>query len=262
MEPKGASLDLRCFRCGYSLAGIHANAVCPECATPVAASRDVDRAVLGLASSYRVVAAGWWGLGLSNLLEPMLATAALVFYWQSRGVGGPVVLSIALIAVLLCRLIAAAMLIRDGWRAGRRGTCVVAAICSGQRIGVIVLLLVGTWPPMPSQIAVFLFVALQWQDVIRQIFMLSSIGNVLDEKWNGHINASVVVASVAAIVGVPLSSLGALLGWAGPIILIYGLFGLVVSSGMVGMGLFAAAKELLRVHPSARAARSEPMATR
>lgn len=254
--------DLRCVRCGYSLVGIGDDVVCPECATAVAASRDADRAVLGLASSYRVVAAAWWGLGLSNLIEPILAAAALVYHWQSRGGGGPVALSIALIAVLLCRLIAVSMLIRDGWSAGRRGACVIAAICTGLRIGVIALLLARTWPPMPAQMAVFLFVALQRQDVVRQIFMLSSIARVLDEKWAGHINAAVVVGSVAAIVGLPLSCLGALLGWAGPVILIYGLIGLVVSSGIIGMGLFSAAKEFLRMHPAARAARGESIATR
>ncbi|HEX8877295.1 MAG TPA: hypothetical protein VF777_11130 [Phycisphaerales bacterium] len=32
--------DVRCFRCGYSLAGLNGDALCPECAFSVAASRD------------------------------------------------------------------------------------------------------------------------------------------------------------------------------------------------------------------------------
>lgn len=256
MCPTTSSHDRRCVRCGYSLAGLAADGVCPECAAPLWWSEEPNWRILELVDSYRRVAFGWRLLAAAAMAELAALLPTVMTFARA-----PARLDIAIWVGVVCaaailRVAGAGLLAVDAWKSDRRRWATVVmtfGLARAAALGILWTHVPGVPPWMIAGVAV----SALWLDQGVQASLMYRAGRSLDEMWKGFLNASVIVAMITGGLGFAACLIGAVFGYAGAVFFIWGALGYVVSSGMMALCYFQAATALVRDHPTAQADRGE-----
>lgn len=192
MDIATSNLDLRCFRCGYSLAGLNDNTLCPECGFALALSQSPAgrvRSVVPSISTARLRLLGMLMLDWCSFLTMMLGIAASAL-WPHSSSGPSVVIAAYLLCNLLCALVSLhfaasirALGLADPSLA--RARAVLAWVCSARILGILTTgtmwISAGYERPWRAVAIVVLTVPLEW---MVRVWMLRAIRKLdAEREW-------------------------------------------------------------------------------
>lgn len=241
-----------CIRCGYSLAGLSTENVCPECEAPLWWSEEPNWRMLALVDSYRRVVLGWRLLAAAVVLEmgvllPMATTMAQAARRSAMPLWAGVIG-----AAVISRVAGAWMLSVDAWKQENEGTAMGVLILGLGRAAALVSMTQAGVPGASSMLDFAAAAGVIWLDHGVQAAVMYRAGRSLDEMWHGLLNATVIVVLITGGLGLVASLPCLLLGSVGAFVLSF-----VVSSSMLGLCYLIAAQTLMREHPTAQARRGE-----